>query len=123
MKANSFPFRNRRPRRWLFALLMLICLLALGAVVQALWNGILPQVMAVHPLSYLQALGLLLLSRILFGRLGFGGRGGRFRGGPQGKFGLAGRHMREKWQHMSEEERQRFRNEFRERCRRRKGEA
>ena len=41
----------------------------------ALWNAILPEVVDAKPLSYWQALGLLLLSRILFGGFRFGGGG------------------------------------------------
>jgi hypothetical protein len=48
---------------------------ALGWVVMALWNWLLPAVFAgAREIGYLQAMGLLLLSRILFG--GFHGRGG-----------------------------------------------
>jgi hypothetical protein len=51
----------------------------LGWVVMVLWNAIVPGVFdGIRPLGYGQALGLLLLSRILVG--GFRGRGG-FRGG------------------------------------------
>ena len=50
----------------------------LGWVLMMLWNAIVPDVFSgVRALEYRQALGLLVLSRILFG---FRGRGG-FRGG------------------------------------------
>ncbi len=101
-------FRRRwRPRYLLYALLALGVFLAMGWLVQWLWNAILPQVAAVGPLRYWQALGLLLLSRILFG----GWRGRRAHRG--------GAHWHGKWQHMSEEERERYRSAFRDRCRRR----
>ena len=101
-------FRRRwRPRYLLYALLALGVFLAMGWLVQWLWNAILPQVAAVGPLRYWQALGLLLLSRILFG----GWRGRRAHRG--------GVHWNGKWQHMSEEERERYRSAFRDRCRRR----
>ena len=47
----------------------------LGYVVMLLWNGIMPAVFSgIHTLEYRQALGLMILTRILFG--GFRGRGG-----------------------------------------------
>jgi len=68
----------------------------LGWVVMALWNAVLPGIfIGVRAIDYRQALGLLVLSRILFG--GFRG-GGRFRG--------------RRWQRleaMTAEERARFR--------------
>lgn len=78
----------------------------LAAVVRLLWNAILPEVMAVQPLSYGQALGLLVLCRILFG--GFGFRGA-WRGGPPRRF-------REKWMNMDETERAQFKEAWRRRC-------
>lgn len=45
----------------------------LGAVVMGLWNALLPNLFAgVKEISYLQALGVLLLSKILFGNFGRG---------------------------------------------------
>lgn len=41
--------------------------LGFGYAVMRLWNAILPAVAAVHPLSYWQAVGLLVLCRILIG--------------------------------------------------------
>lgn len=75
--------------------LMLALLAVLGLVVMLLWNAIVPGVfVGVRTLDYRQALGLLVLSRILFGGL----RSGR---------GMGGR----RWQHLKDltpEERARF---------------
>jgi hypothetical protein len=75
--------------------LMLGLVAVLGLVVMLLWNGIVPGVFAgARTLDYRHALGLLVLSRILFG----GFRGGR---------GMGGR----RWQHLKDltpEERARF---------------
>ena len=58
------------------AVLILAAIAVLGLVVMLLWNAIVPGVfLGVRTLDYRQALGLLVLSRILFG--GFRGRGGR----------------------------------------------
>lgn len=51
-----------------FAVAVLIAL-ALGYFVMLLWNGVLPQVTAARSISYWQAVGLLLLARILVGGL------------------------------------------------------
>jgi hypothetical protein len=56
-----------------FAVAVLIAL-AFGCFVMLLWNGVLPQVTAAHPISYWQAVGLLVLARILVG--GLKGHGG-----------------------------------------------
>jgi hypothetical protein len=70
-----------------------------GYVVMRLWNWLTPVMFGWQAITFWQALGLLVLSRILFGGLGFGGNGGsRFR-----------RRMRERWEHLSPEERERFR--------------
>jgi hypothetical protein len=65
-----------------------------------LWNWLMPAVFGLRAITWLQALGLLLLSKILFGGFGRGGRGGR----PGWK-----RDMKERWEQMSPEERERLR--------------
>ena len=57
-------------------------------------------------ITYWQAMGILVLSKILFG---FGGRGGR--GGAPWM-----RHNMERFKNMSPEEQERFREEMRARC-------
>jgi hypothetical protein len=70
-----------------------------GAVVRLLWNWLLPPLFGLPPVTFWQALGLLVLSRILFG--GFGGHRGR------------GMPVRERWRHMTPEQRARFRDGLR----------
>ena len=85
-------------------------LIVFGFVVMGLWNAILPAVIGVKVITFWQALGILLLSKILFG--GFG-RGRGFRGGP----GHAWRkEMKEKWTSMTPEEREKFKAEWKNRC-------
>src|SRR5262245_24205751 len=57
---------------FLFPLLGAALLALFGAIVMWLWNAVLPTVAGVHPLNFWQALGLLVLCKILFG--GFWGR-------------------------------------------------
>jgi len=119
-RPDNGNMRRRRPWRFLLIPLGVAAMVfLLGGVVQYLWNNILPAVLGVGMLSFWQAVGLLVLCRLLFG--GFrGGRGGgwgegRRRGGPP--------KMRERWMQMSEEERIRFQEEWRQRCRPRRGES
>ncbi|WP_229215024.1 hypothetical protein [Dyadobacter bucti] len=108
--------RHKYKRRFgMFPLMALAAALVLGTAVRWLWNAILPALLNVNPISYWQAVGLLVLCRILFGN--FGGRPGGF-GGPPGGFGgpMARRAWREKWRNMSDEDRKKFRQEMRNRC-------
>ena len=51
-----------------------------GAIVKLLWNWLMPELFGLPQLDYWKALGLLALTRILFGGFGRGGGGhGRFR--------------------------------------------
>ena len=70
-----------------------------GEVVKLLWNWLLPPLFGWHQITFWQALGMLVLCRILFG--GFGGHG-RSRSNGRGR--------------MTPEERERFRQRMRERC-------
>lgn len=104
--------------RWMFlgplVLLGFLVFAALGTlIVQALWNWLLPPLFGWPHISFFQALGLLVLCRILFGGLGIHGpRGPRFRSKFRRRFR---RRMAERWQGMSPEERERFRQRLRDR--------
>jgi hypothetical protein len=74
--------------------------LALGAVVMWLWNAVLPGVLGVTVLTYWQAVGLLILSKILFS--GWHGHHGRHHGHFHHKNRLF---TAEWWMNLSEEER------------------
>ena len=76
--------------------------LLFGWVVMSLWNGILPLVVTgVKAISFLQALGILVLSKILFG--GFGGGKGRWRGSSAWR-----EKMKHRWDKMTPEEKEKF---------------
>jgi Ca2+/H+ antiporter, TMEM165/GDT1 family len=75
-----------------------------GEIVLHLWNWLMPTLFHLSALrNFWQALGLMVLSWILFGGLrGLSGRGRRCRGHWRGR-------MRERWEEMTPEERERFR--------------
>ena len=52
----------------------LVFLAIVGLLVTVLWNVLMPPVLGLHPIGFWQALGLFLLSRLLFGRFGGWGR-------------------------------------------------
>lgn len=103
---SSHPaFQSRARRIAAFVVLAPIALTALGFVVMALWNALLPPILGVKAIHFWQALGLLVLSRILFG--GFHHRHGRC-GSRRGRM-----HMLERWDRMTPEEREQFREGLR----------
>ncbi len=69
-----------------------------GFIVQRLWNWLMPAIFGWRSITFVQALGLLVLSKILFGGFHRHGGGRRWKRG-----------MDERWAKMSEEERLRFR--------------
>ena len=100
MKKKIWIFFVAPPAIVLFAALA-------GYVVESLWNWLVPALFAgAHLITFWQALGLLLLCRILFGSWGGGGSGDR------GKR----RRSKEHWEAMTPEEREAFRQSMRARC-------
>lgn len=98
---------------WIKKVLMFIAFfiaaaLLTGFVVMGLWNAILPAVLGFKAITFIQALGILLLSKILFGG---------FRGGYQGKGGQQWKmKMQEKMGAMTPEEKENFKTEWKKRC-------
>ena len=94
----------------MFVVLFIAAILLFSAAVMGLWNAILPAVLGVSAITFGQALGILVLSKILFG--GLGRRGGWNRGGgPQWKRG-----MQDKWANMTPEDREKFKAEWKNKC-------
>jgi len=89
-----------------FVLLGLIALTVFSFVVMGLWNWLMPSIFGVRAISFWQALGLFALSRILIGGL---------RGGPGRRMHWRHR-LRERWNHMSLEERTKFVEGMQMRC-------
>jgi hypothetical protein len=97
---------NRFVRFLKVALFVVLIASLLGFVVQGLWNWLTPALFGWHVITFWQALGILILSKILFAG---------FRGGPHGH-----RHWRyrmiERWGAMTPEEREKFREAMLSRC-------
>lgn len=94
--SRKFPF-FRNP--FVFVVLWLVLAVAIGAIIMLLWNWLMPVIFGLPVLSLWQALGLFVLTRILFGSFGFGRRG---------MPGLGGNPVHEKWMHMTPEQRREF---------------
>lgn len=91
---------NRSLRAIKIGLFVVAATVVFGFLVQALWNGLMPGLFGLHAITFWQALGLFLLSKILFGGFHRGGGGG------------GGRHWRQqmkaRWEGMSAEEREKL---------------
>lgn len=97
-----------------FVALAVVSIAVLSFVVMSLWNWLIPTLFRGAQLEYWQAVGLLLLSRILFGGL-------RGRGGWHGHW--RERMWRERWASLTPEERERLREKLQGRCGHRAGSA
>src|SRR6185295_10261296 len=86
-----------------FAAFAVVAVVVLGLVTMALWNWLLPGLFGWPAIGFWQALGLLVLARILVG-----GRAGH-------RMHWRAR-MQERWDRMSDEERARFRAGMRRHC-------
>ena len=100
-----------RRNKWIFFVAPLgvaVFIAIFGEVVMHLWNWLLPALFGWRPITFWQALGLMVLSRILVG--GLGGHGNDRSRSPRP---CAGR-----WERMTPEEREKFRQDMRARwCR------
>lgn len=82
----------------ILVMVIVVCVAA-GYVVMHLWNWLMPGIFGLRAISFMEAIGLLLLSKILLGGLH------RHAGGRPGWK----RHMEERFANMSPEERERLR--------------
>jgi hypothetical protein len=94
-------------KKWIVLAPVLIVVFAVigGEAVSHLWNWLLPALFGWRQITFWQAVGLLALCRILFGGLGRGSHRSSFR-----------RRMGERWEGMTPEEREKFRQGMRSRC-------
>ena len=99
-------------KKWFFlappaiALFITLFIVIGGEVVMHLWNWLLPMLFGWRLITFWQAVGILALCRILFGR--WGGRGF-----PRSTFR---RRMGGRWERMSAEEREKVREILRSGC-------
>ena len=99
---------HRFARAARFILFAIVGALALSFVAMRLWNWLMPSLFGLHLISFWQALGLLVLGRLLLG--GFRGPwGGMWRGRMMQRWD-------ERWAQMTPEEREKFRAGMRGRC-------
>jgi hypothetical protein len=102
-------FDRTKPKSWYIrrgvgiALLGVLAVSILGLVVMSLWNWLLPAMFGLKSISYWQAMGVLILSRILLGG---------FHRHHRPRFQHRQR-MLERWGQMTPEEREKFRQGFR----------
>lgn len=91
----------------MFIILAALAVFVFGSVVMLLWNNILSPVLNISTITFAQALGILILSKILFG--GFRGAWG-----PRRYYWK--RRMMQKWNNMTAEEREKLKQEWQRRC-------
>jgi hypothetical protein len=103
---------GKQVKRGVKIALGLAAMAVFGFIVMYLWNWLAPAVFAARTITFWQALGLLVLARILVGGLG-GGHG-------DDKHGR--RSMMDRWKQMTPEEREAFRQGLRN-CGEGRGEA
>lgn len=96
---------NRVLRVLKFVVFAVLAATVLSFVTMRLWNWLTPALFGWHLISFWQALGILVLSKILFG--GFRGRPGQH---------MWRRRMAERWEQMTPEEREKVRQCMRGRC-------
>jgi hypothetical protein len=88
-----------------------VAILIFGSVTMLLWNWLMPALFGIKAIGFWQALGVVVLSKILFGS--FRG-GGRF--GPDGPCGPWRKRMTERWEQMTPEEREKFKQGMKSWC-------
>lgn len=101
--------------KWILRGIGIAALIALGIALfgygtMYLWNWLMPYLLHLPTIDFYQAIGLVILSKILFG--GFRGGHGHWE---------RKRYWKEKWATMTPEERENFKTQFKERCRHRWG--
>ncbi len=95
-----------------FAAFGIVFIALASLAVMGLWNALLPALFAVPAIGFGQALGLLLLARLLFG--GRGGGWGGWRGGAGQEHWRE--RMEERWKNLSPDQREQMRQRWESRC-------
>jgi len=100
-----------RNRNCFFFPLLIIGLFGMSAIVMLLWNWILPGISTMSPLGYWQAMGLLVLCRILFGGLNFNRHHDKVHRHFEERAAF-----KEKFMDMNDEEKSQFKSQWKSRC-------
>jgi hypothetical protein len=106
---------NMSKKKWIYLAPLAVLAMVLfawlgGELVMHLWNWLLPSLFGWRQITFWQAFGLLALCRILFG--GWGGHHG-----PRSNMRRRiDQRMDERWEKMSPEEREKYRQSWRSRC-------
>jgi hypothetical protein len=87
------------------AAILIVAFTVFGFVVTHLWNYLMPNLFGLRMITFWQAVGLMVLGRLLFGGFRPGRGGFRWRG-----------EMMRRWEQMTPEEREKFREGMRGRC-------
>ncbi len=93
-----------------FVLFAAAAAIVFGYGITWLWNALIPEIFHLNTINFCQAIGLLILSRILFG--GFGHRWG----GHRLKGGMWKYKMEQKMASMTPEEREEFQAKWKNHC-------
>jgi len=96
---------KRIAKGFTIAIFAVLVTVLLGFVVKGLWNWLTPTLFGWHLITFWQAVGLMVLGRLLFGGFRHRPRGMPWR-----------RKMMERWEQMTPEEREKFREGMRHRC-------
>ena len=99
-----------------FAILVALAALAFGWILMLLWNWLVPALFHGPVINFWQAIGILILSKMLFGGCGFRGKGGRCCGSGYSKHGYWRNKFSEKMANMTPEEREKFKQEYANKC-------
>ena len=105
MNRQSWLLRGLR-----FAFFAALFIAALGFGTMYLWNWLMPDLFKLPAINLLQAYGLLLLGRLLFGFKPGGNKGEWAR-----RYKMK-QHMAERMRNLSAEEKEKFRQQMRDRC-------
>lgn len=95
-----------KPRRKFFFIIPVILLFAVTGIVMWLWNMVLPNILEVKTITYWQAMGILILSKILFGG---------FCGFKKHHHNIHKNNFFHKLKNMTQEEREKFKDQWKQR--------
>ena len=100
---------NKVLKIMMFIVLGVAAFILFGWAIQSLWNILLPELFGWKSITFWQAMGLFILSKILFG--GFTSKCKR---GEHSNWGMG--YWKHKWTNMSPEQKEKIKQRMRERC-------